>query len=105
VNLLRGIGSGRPPAILAFYPKAEPMPATETAIFLPTDLLERIDELARELGLSRNDVIVRAVEELAHHRESIELRARLDRAHADDQPSPHAELRRAKHRDLVEGEW
>lgn len=98
-------GRSHRPAILAFYPKAESMPAPETVISLTPDLLERIDELARELGLSRNEVIVRAVEELAHHRESIELRARLDRAHADDEPSPRAELRRAKHRKLVEGEW
>lgn len=92
--------------ILTFVPEVIPMPTVKTAISLDRDLLERIDALAEELDQPRSRVLAMAAEELLRRRESRELLERLNRAHGPEGGGiAHKDLRRRKHRDLVQGEW
>jgi metal-responsive CopG/Arc/MetJ family transcriptional regulator len=67
------------------------MAAVKTAITLDRRLLERIDEVARELELPRSRVIARAAEEYLRRHDSARMLAELDAAYAG---GPTAEERR-----------
>lgn len=85
------------------------MSVIKTAISLDEELLRRVDAVARELDEPRSRVLARAAEDFLRARESRQLLARLDRAYgagaAEVRESPERELRRARHRELLEGEW
>ena len=82
------------------------MPTAKTAISLDRKLLEEIDAVASETGQSRSRVLAEAAREYLRHRESRRLLDELNRAYSEDEGSgPERELRRRKHRELVEGEW
>lgn len=84
------------------------MTAVKTAISLDEDLLRQIDDLAVELEQPRSRVLARAAEEFLRRRESRRILKALNQAHstADDAEfSRRKELRQARHRALVEGEW
>lgn len=82
--------------------------AVEIVLTLDSDLLERIDALAEELGLSRNRVLAQATEEFLHHQGSRRLLARLDEVYGEESSVDDEavrERRRARHRRTVEGTW
>lgn len=85
------------------------MTTTKAAISLDEELLRRVDAVAAELHEPRSRVLARAAEEYLRRRENRRLLERLDRAYADEvaEPSEPAKkkLRRARHRELVKGEW
>ncbi len=85
------------------------MPTTKTAISLDGDLLRRVDAVAHELHEPRSRILARAAEEYLRRLENRQILERLDRALGEEVAEPHEseqkELRRARHRELVKGEW
>ncbi len=82
------------------------MPTVKTAISLDRQLLQEIDAVASETGRPRSRVLADAAREYLRHRESRRLLDELNRTYPEDEgESPDRELRRRKHRELVEGEW
>lgn len=86
------------------------MTTVKTAISLDRELLEQIDAVARESGQPRSRLLATAAREYLRNRESRRLLQELDRAHSSTaagevREDPERELRRRKHRKLVEGEW
>jgi len=82
------------------------MPAVKTAISLDRELLQEIDAVASETGRPRSRVLADAAREYLRHRESRRLLDELNRVYSEEEGrDPERELRRRKHRKLVEGEW
>ena len=82
------------------------MTAVKIAISLDRELLDEIDAVASETGQPRSRVLAEAARVYLRHRESQRLLDGLNRAYSDEQGAgPDRELRRRKHRKLVEGEW
>ncbi|MFW6012330.1 MAG: hypothetical protein ACOC92_01315 [bacterium] len=85
------------------------MGTVKTAISLDEDLLRRVDSVARELGEPRSRVLARAAEQFLRRRQNQEILEQLNRAYGDDggddRDQRERELRRQRHRELVEGEW
>ena len=69
---------------------------------------ERVDALARELGMSRSHLFALAVKDFVHRHENRQLLEALNTAY-DDSPDPEEQALREKmrprHRQLVEGQW
>ncbi len=84
------------------------MSYVKTAISLQEDLLLKIDELARELDVSRSRLFALAAEEFLQRHHNQKLLEALDAAY-EDAPDPEEELlaqkRRTHHKRLVEGQW
>lgn len=81
---------------------------TKTAISLQQDLFKQVDELARELEVSRSRLFVLAVEQFIERHRNRKLLAAINDAY-DDVPDPeeqalHESMRR-QHRQMVEGQW
>ena len=71
-------------------------------------LLERINDLAQELQVSRSRLFVLAVEEFIRRHENRRLLEALNDAYDDGPDSDEQALRdkmRRRHRQLVEGQW
>lgn len=84
------------------------MSAVKTAISLDSELLKRVDALAKELDLPRSRVLAQAAEDYLCRRESRELLSRLDQVFGAGKPEEEDELRRRRrqrHRRIVEGTW
>ncbi len=86
------------------------MASVKTAISLDRELLEQIDAVARESGEPRSRILASAAREYLRNRENRRLMEALNCAYspgeADEvRQAPERELRRRKHRELVEGEW
>lgn len=82
------------------------MTTVKTAISLDRELLEEIDAIASETGQPRSRVLAEAAREYLRHRESRRHLDELNRAYsAEEGKGSERELRRRKHRELVEGEW
>ncbi len=80
----------------------------KTAISLQQDLFKQVDELARELEVSRSRLFVLAVEQFIERHRNRKLLAAINDAY-DDVPDSkeqalHESMRR-QHRHLVEGQW
>lgn len=80
----------------------------KTAISLNESLFEQVNDLARELQISRSYLFARAVEEFIQRYENRQLLEALNAAY-DDSPAPgeqalQREMRR-RHRQLTEGQW
>lgn len=81
------------------------MPTVKTAISLDRELLQEIDALATETGQHRSRVLADAAWEYLRRRESRRLLDELNRVNSEEEGrAPERELRRRKHRKLVEGE-
>lgn len=80
----------------------------KTAISLEESLFERVDALAKELNISRSYLFALAAQEFIERHENQHLLEATNAAY-DDLPDPYEQaLRqemRAKHRQLVEGDW
>ena len=84
------------------------MPDVKTVISLDESLLAQVDELAREMQVSRSRFFAQAVEEFIERHENRQLLAALNAAQ-DDAPAAEEELlqreMRRRQRQLVEDEW
>jgi predicted transcriptional regulator len=84
------------------------MAEIKTAISLQESLVDRMDRLARELNLSRNQVFSQAVDEFLRRYESQSLLDAINRACDASPEGEDAVERRAlreKQRRMVQGEW
>jgi metal-responsive CopG/Arc/MetJ family transcriptional regulator len=79
-----------------------------TAISIPESLLERIDEYAKKVQISRSRLFVLAVQDYLRQAENEELLQAINDAY-QDAPSPEEEIHhraiKSKHRQHVEGQW
>ena len=84
------------------------MSTVKTAISLDKSLFQKIDALARRMGVPRSRVFVLAAEKLIREDENRELLEQINRAYTGE-PDPEEQARRAamkaKQRRLVDGEW
>ncbi len=84
------------------------MAYVKTAISLPETLLQQIDDLARELDISRSRLFALAAEELLQRYQNQKLLEAINAAY-DDFPDPEEKRlhrqRRHQHRQLVADQW
>ena len=84
------------------------MASIKTAISLQGPLLEQVDALARELGVSRSRLFVLAAEEFIQRHKNQELLEAINAAY-DDSPDEEEQAvlqkMRHQHRRLVEKQW
>lgn len=83
------------------------MNTVSIAVSLEKPLLERIDEVARELGVVRGEILARAVAEFVGRYENARLLARLNEGHGGEpshEESTLARARRRAHRRLLRRE-
>lgn len=84
------------------------MANVKTAISLQRSLFEQIDDLARELQISRSRLFVLAVEDFIRHHENRQLLETINAAYDDLPDAEELALRhkmRQQHRQLVAGQW
>ncbi len=74
------------------------MASARTAIFIQKSLLGKVDDLAREMKVSRSRVFAMAVEEYLQRHQNRRLLAELNRAY-EDEPTPEEQeyLERMRH--------
>ncbi len=63
------------------------MTSVKTAISIQKSLFEKVDDLAREMHVSRSRVFVLAIEEYLQRYQNRQLLAEINRAY-DDEPTP-----------------
>ncbi len=84
------------------------MANVKTAISLQRFLLEKVDDLARELQISRSRLFVLAVEDFIQRYENRQLLENLNAAF-DDLPDSEEETlcqkMRSQHKRMVKGQW
>lgn len=83
------------------------MASSKTAISLESPLLDRIDELARELEVSRSRLLALAAEDFLRKHENARMLRQLDLAYADEPTPEERRVRkasRAAHRRRIERE-
>ena len=84
------------------------MATIKTAISLQDSLFEQVEDLARQLNVSRSQVVALALEEFVHRQHNRQLLDAINQAY-DDMPDKddlsRVPARRQQHRRLVEGEW
>jgi metal-responsive CopG/Arc/MetJ family transcriptional regulator len=84
------------------------MATIKTAISLPDSLFEQVEDLARDLNVSRSQVVSLALEEFVRRHHNRQLLDAINRAYETPQdPEEHVRTpaRRREHRRIVEGEW
>ncbi len=84
------------------------MATIKTAISLPDSLFAQVEDLARDLHVSRSHVVSLALEEFVRRHHNRQLLDAIN--HAYEAPQDSADLartpaRRQQHRRLVDGEW
>ena len=83
------------------------MASSKTAISLESQLLDRIDELARELEVSRSRLLALAAQDFLHKLENTRVLAQIELACADgptEEERNVAQAMRARHRRRIERE-
>jgi metal-responsive CopG/Arc/MetJ family transcriptional regulator len=84
------------------------MASIKTALSVPENIFRQVNELAREMNISRSRVFVLAVEEFIERRQNQRLIEKINAAYSDlpDQ-NEEKRLRQARrtHRQIVEHEW
>lgn len=84
------------------------MATIKTAISLQEALFEQVDDLARELRVSRSQVVALALEEFVQRHQNRQLLEAINQAF-EDMPDPddisRTPARKQQHRRVVEGEW
>lgn len=81
------------------------MTTVKTAVSLDASLIQRIDDLAKELELPRSRLIARAAEDFLQRWETRRLLIELNRAHTDEPTDEEVELRRRMremHREVLD---
>jgi metal-responsive CopG/Arc/MetJ family transcriptional regulator len=85
------------------------MTIVKTAISLPESLLERVDELARELKVSRSRVFVMALDSFVRDYQDRRLFEKINEAYRDEPETAAEQSRlqeiRRQHGYFAEGEW
>lgn len=84
-----------------------PLASSKTAISLEPLLLDRIDDLARELKVSRSRLLALAAEDFLRKHENARMLAQIELAYADEPTREEQHVRkaaRAAHRRRVERE-
>ncbi len=80
----------------------------KTAISLENSLFEKVEDLARELKISRSHLFTLAVQQFIESYENQRLLEKINAVYADG-PDPEAvtwrQRTRGQHRQLVEGQW
>jgi len=84
------------------------MPTIKTAISLQDSLFEQVEDLARDLNVSRSQVVALALEEFVRRHQNQQLLDTLNQvydASPDLDDTERSAARRQQHRRVVEGEW
>ncbi|MGE0102497.1 MAG: ribbon-helix-helix protein, CopG family [Blastocatellales bacterium] len=84
------------------------MATVKTAISIQENLFERIEELARELNISRSQLFARAIEDFIRREENRRITKDINDAYPGEvDPTEEDRLlkMRSSHRRMVEGEW
>ena len=77
------------------------MAMIKTAISMPKSMFDEVNEAASELEISRSRLIVLALKDFLHQRESARMLAQLNAVYGDDESPEELELLRwAKHHAL-----
>ena len=90
------------------WPRVWLMRSVKAAISLPRSLLERANELARELGMSRSRLFALAVEQFVERYGNRKPLAATNDAYdgvADPEEQRVRARMRRQHRHMVEGQW
>lgn len=83
------------------------MASSKTAISLESQLLDRIDDLARELAISRSRLLTMAAKDFLRKHENARMLAQIEFACADrptEEERNVAQAIRARHRQRIERE-
>ena len=84
------------------------MAYVKTAISLQETLLHKMDDVARQLDISRSRLFTLAAEDYLQRYQSQELLEAINTAY-DDLPDPaeeiHHQRMRRQHRQMVSGQW
>ncbi len=84
------------------------MTTVKTAISIQKSLFEKVDNLAREMNVSRSRVFVMAVEEFLQRYQNQQLLAEINRAYEDaptQDEKEYLEHMRQQQRRVVVDEW
>ena len=83
------------------------MATVKTALSIDESLFEQAEALAKDLDVSRSRVFAMALEEFLARHEAGKILAQINLVYVDGPPLGDEEraLKRAKHRELVEGTW
>ena len=83
------------------------MATVKTALSIDESLFEQAEALAKELDVSRSRVFSMALEEFLKRHEAKKILAGLNTvySYAPREGDEERSLKRAKHRELVEGTW
>ncbi|HVF61941.1 MAG TPA: hypothetical protein VNJ70_19205 [Thermoanaerobaculia bacterium] len=83
------------------------MPSSKTAISLESPLLDRIDDLARELEVSRSRLLALAAEDFLQKHENARMLRQIELAYADgptEEERKVTQAMRVRHRRRIERE-
>ena len=85
------------------------MTVTKTAISIPKQLFDRVEELAEEMQIPRSHVFALAAEEFVQRRNNLKMLRELNEAYDDAEGKSEDEslLQGMRHRQsgLLEGQW
>ena len=83
------------------------MATVKTALSIDESLFEQAEALAKELDVSRSRVFSIALEEFLKRHEAGKILLQINSVYSDVPAEGEGEraLKRAKHRELVEGTW
>lgn len=84
------------------------MATVKTAVSIQENLFERIEELARELKISRSQLFARAIEDFIRREENRRIAKEINDAYQGESDSAEEDRLlnvRSSHRRMVEGEW
>jgi len=79
--------------------------SVKTAISLQKTLFQQINELAKELGVSRSRLFVMAIEDFIRQYENKKMLSKINRAysdHSDRSEEKNAQVMRSKQKQLLE---
>jgi metal-responsive CopG/Arc/MetJ family transcriptional regulator len=81
------------------------MKTVKTAISLPEERFNQLEEMARRLGLKRSQVISAALAEYLERRREDQITERLDAVYEQDAPELDPILARMQFSTLVHEDW
>jgi metal-responsive CopG/Arc/MetJ family transcriptional regulator len=81
------------------------MATVKTAISLQDTLFSKVEALAREMQLSRSQVVALALEAFVERQHNQQLLREINQAYDAEPLEPRTIERKNQHRRVVEGEW
>ncbi|MBA3469642.1 MAG: CopG family transcriptional regulator [Herpetosiphonaceae bacterium] len=81
------------------------MATVKTAISLQESLFSQVEELAREMQLSRSQLVALALEAFVERQHNQHLLREINQAYDVEPMGPRSPARKNHHRRSVEGEW